>query len=146
MQTSDVSSGSHQSQQLVVGTVIRSFVTDTTPPKYKYWIIVGVTAEEVELATVYINTRPNDFILRNPTLSEAQFPITADSRRLVEYNCYANCSELKRKGAADIQQLIDEHPEYVRGELYPEEIDHMLKLVRESPNISNRDKRRFGII
>lgn len=78
-------------------------------------------------------------------LANAQFPVTADSRQLVDYNCYADCSALKIKDAAAIELLLRQRPHYVRGELYPEEIDQMMKLLRECPNIAPRDKKRFGI-
>lgn len=128
-----------------VGTVIRSYVEDTNPPKIKFWIIVGVSPDGAELATVYINTWPNDFISRNQEMAQAQYPVISDSRGLVDYNCFANCFEIIRKDAVAVQRLLTRRPDYIRGKLWPEEIDDIMKLLEASPNISMRDKKRFSL-
>ena len=137
-----------QSSQLSIeiGTVIRSFVDDTKPPKFKYWVVVGMSGDDVDLATVYVNTFPNQFILRSPVLANAQYPLRPDSRRIFKHDCYADCSTIKRKNAEAIQSLLESVEDCVCGVLYPEEVDGMLKLMRETPNISDRDKKRFGLI
>ena len=41
------------------GSVLRLFVKDTNPPKTKRFIIVGISTDEVSLASVYINSNLN---------------------------------------------------------------------------------------
>jgi hypothetical protein len=131
------------SSALEIGTVIRSYQDDTYPPKVKFWIVVGISEDGVGLASVLINSNVHPFILRNPVLSDAQYLLEPDSRELVDYTCFADCSHIREKGLTEIQQLLDKKPHYVRGFLYPEEIDAVLKLIRNCPNVSQQLKNRY---
>ncbi|GAB3833515.1 hypothetical protein GCM10028895_52680 [Pontibacter rugosus] len=68
----------YSTRSLTIGTVVRSLVLDTTPPKYKFWIIIGLSSDGSELGTVYINTELNAFIRRNPVLSSLQILMQND--------------------------------------------------------------------
>ena len=135
----------HSLRALVVGTLVRSPVLDTTPPKFKFWVVIGFADEGAEMGVVYLNTQPNAFIQRNSVLAALQMPVRHDGRNLVDYDCYADCTELKRKSTAAIQQQLADEPAYVRGVLQPAELAVLLAALRSSPKISPRDKKRFGI-
>jgi hypothetical protein len=136
----------YSNRSLTIGTVIRSPVIDTTPPKYKFWIIIGLSGDGSELGIVYINTEPNGFIKRSPVLSNLQIKFQKDHRNLVDHDCYANCSEIKRKNAATIQQQLEANPSFVRGVLSPNELNTILAALRSATTISRRDKSRFNIL
>lgn len=135
----------HSRRALVVGSVVRSPVPDTTPPKYKFWIIVGLATDGAELGVVYLNTNPQ-FLLRHPQLARLQLPMRPDARQLVTHDCYADCSELKRKSLDAIEQQLAEEPGYVRGVLEGHELATLLAALRTSPKISPRDKKRFSLV
>lgn len=137
----------HSARALVVGTLVRSPVLDTTPPKYKFWIVVGFAdGGTEEMGIVYLNTTPNAFLTRNPVLAGLQIPICHDARNLVDYDCYADCTEIRRKDVAAIRQQLADEPAYVRGHLSGPELALVLNALRTSPRISPRDKRRFGLL
>jgi hypothetical protein len=129
---------------LEIGTVIRSYDESTTPPKVKYWVVAGVSGDGLALASVYINTRVHPFIMRKPELLNAQYRLDRDSRQLVDYTCFADCSQIRVKNLADIELLLSRKPHYIKGYLYPEEIDDMMRLIRECPNVSEQLKKDFG--
>lgn len=126
--------------------VIRSYVPDTTPPKPKYWIVVGITDDEIGLAAVYVNSQVNPFIQRNYVLLNAQYRLEPNSRQIFRHTSYADCSQIKSKGVAEIQALLAKNMHYIQGELFPEQVDDILQLLRECPNISAIVKRRYGIL
>ncbi|MBD2769150.1 hypothetical protein IC235_14755 [Hymenobacter sp. BT664] len=99
--------------ELEVGMVIRSYVPDTTPPKSKYWVVVGITEDEIGLATVYVNSRINAFLMRNDILLNAQYRLEPNSQQISRHTSYADCSQIKEKGVADIQALLGRNPGYI---------------------------------
>ncbi|MGB0862194.1 MAG: hypothetical protein ACPGXZ_04715, partial [Saprospiraceae bacterium] len=45
--------------KIKIGSVIKYFVKDTTPPKYKRMIVIGHSKDEITLATIYLNSELN---------------------------------------------------------------------------------------
>lgn len=137
---------------LAVGSVIRCMVDDTVDqngqnkPKEKFWIIVGFDRNRGELASVYVNTEIAKFILAKPDLLATQYLLEPDERALVDYDCHADCCQLKSKKTADIQKLLEANPEFVRGELNARELDDIMDLLRKTTNIAPILKKRFGIL
>jgi hypothetical protein len=82
--------------------------------------------------------------MRKPELLNAQYRLDPDSRALVEHTCYADCSQIKEKTIAEIEELLSKQGRHIRGNLYPNEIDDIMRLIRECRNISQRTKDRFG--
>jgi len=142
----------HSHRALAVGSVIRCRVTDTkswdgsAKPKIKYWAVVGINHARGELATVYINTRIISLIRNDTELLKAQFVIKPDERNIVDHECYADCSALFVKDIEYFQELLANNPGYSKGELTPDELANMLRLLRNASTVSPIDKKRFGIL
>lgn len=131
-------------QVLLLGTIIKSFVNDTCPPKIKYWLIVGRDLSNNKLATVYINSKPNEFIKRNALKRQLQFLIPHDDRKLVLYDSYADCSQIYAKSANEIFDLLQMKNYCYKGILSNEELLIILNSMKESPLFSPRDQKYIG--
>ena len=51
-----------------VGDVLYLFVEDTDPPKKKYFFVLGVTEDEISLASFFVNSEINFNVNRNAVL------------------------------------------------------------------------------
>lgn len=133
------------SQQLQPGAVLRTLVTDTTPPKIKRWIVIAATADTLLLGLVYINSEinPNIFPARDRHLHVRMEP---DARRLVEKPCFADCSTLHAMPLAKAQALLTEDAGCLLGHLAGHELGHFQQTVAGSRRMSTVEKRRFGLI
>jgi hypothetical protein len=134
-----------------VGTVIRCKVDDTVgkggvpKPKIKFWIIVGIDQENAALASIYVNTEIAEFIQNNPKLLTGQFLLKAGSREIFDYDCYADCTELKIKELKAIENLLSDHHEFIKGEISQHELAEITHRIKAATTISARNKKRFNI-
>lgn len=133
------------SQQLQPGAVLRTLVTDTTPPKIKRWVVVATSADTLLLGLVYINSEinPNIFPAQDRHL---HVPMVPDARGLVEKPCFADCSVLHTMSLAKAQALLTEDAVCLLGHLAEHELGHFQQTVAGSRRMSTVEKRRFGLI
>lgn len=131
-------------RSLTIGTVLRMFVEDTNPPKHKFFIVIGFTEEQVGLGVVYINSviNPNRFSTKE--LQELNLPLIADERKLVDRDCWIDCSKIFEKATDVIYEKIEKNPESVRGELSPDELKQVQIKLMSARTISPKTKKRFG--
>jgi len=131
-------------RNLAVGTVIRLYVTDTTPHKHKYFVIVGFSGDKVALGVVYINTEINPFLFDSEELKKLHIPISPDSRELVEHDCFIDCSDIKQKRTDLLRAAIEEQPEAVKGQLNEQELRQVQLTLFNATTINDRTKAKFG--
>ena len=133
------------SQQVQPGAVLRTLVTDTTPPKIKRWIVVAATSDTLLLGLVYINSEinPNIFPERDRHLHVRMDP---DERGLVAKTCYADCSALHSMPLEKAQALLTVDAGCLLGHLAGHELGHLQQTVAGSRRMSVVEKRRFGLI
>lgn len=132
-------------RNIKVGAVIRKFMTNTTPPKEKRFIIVGLSDDSVALAVVYINTRINPFIERNPELKNLQLPLKRNNRSILDYDSFVDCTQILEYQFADIQSHISENPDELLGEIDGFEHLNIVQRIRLSKQISKAQLKKFDL-
>lgn len=133
-------------RNLQVGMVLRTYVTDTKPPKTKYFIIIGISQDRVALGVVYINSEINPNLFSKPELKQLHIPMSPDERELVEYDCFIDCSKIYEKPLESISQLLKENPSCDRGMLNSVELGRVQEKIYSASTISPRDKKKFGLV
>lgn len=126
-----------------VGTVLKLFVQDTTPPKVKYCIIVGACSSEI--ATVFINSelRPEHL----PTgVQSLQFPITTNDFPFLKYDSFADCAEIAERNKSELNTILQSEPGRKAGVLTKTKIEELVRLVKMAKTISTAEKKKFGLI
>ncbi len=129
-----------------IGAVLRYYDASTTPPKLKISIIVGFDAQKVFIASVYINSQINPNIFRSPQARNQHLELDAATRDYLTHTSYVNCSKLKVKDAAFIKNLITADPNVHVGELSNSDLADVFDKIKNSPTITPKEKRRFGLI
>ena len=130
---------------LQVGTVLRMYVTDTNPPKTKFFVVIGYSEDKIALGVVYINTEINPNVFPTEELKRLHIPLTPDERGLVETNCHIDCSKIYEKPVEHINELVAANPEYVRGQLNERETGMILATVFSARTVPRVVKRKFDI-
>jgi hypothetical protein len=83
--------------KIKIGSVLKYFVEDTTPPKYKRMIVLGISDEEISVATVYLNSELNTKVFKSKRMQALQIPIKQEKREYLEHDSYIDCSFLHIK-------------------------------------------------
>jgi hypothetical protein len=132
-------------RSIKVGAVIRKFVTNTTPPKEKRFIVVGLSDDSIALAVVYINTEINPFIATRPDLKSLQFELKRKNRLILNYDSFVDCTKIFEFKFTDIQTHLSNNPQELLGEIDAYEHLNIVQFLRKSKQISKAELRKFGL-
>lgn len=134
--------------EIKIGYVYRMRLTreDGITPKNgdnsrdKYFIVLGVDETNNIVGHVLINTNINDNL--STELKNLQYPISHNRYSFLEGKTrYVNCSDLKKLKRSRFVELYN--GEY--GSINSEDLDLIIGALKESPTISKKDLKRFGI-
>lgn len=128
--------------RLPLGTVIRTHVLDTDPPKIKIFVIVGYYEDQV--ITVYFNSDVNQFVNFSQELQSLHIPFKFTNQSYLTKDCYCDCSILILKNKDNIHTLVKENPEIHTGNLSSDELDSVITTLKNSPKIKGTLKKRYG--
>jgi len=129
-----------------VGSVLKLFQTNTTPPKEKRFIIVGITEDSFSLATVYINTSINKNVNYSKELKSLQLGLEATCERpYLDHNSFVDCSQIYEKNYQQIFNAILKRPEAVIGSVSHLDLKEIKGKLLSSPKISLITKKKFKL-
>jgi len=127
-----------------IGTVIKLHVTDTTPPKTKYFIIVGFSNDKVSLAAIYINSNINENVNYCDTLKQLQIIVPQNDHSFLKWDSYADCSKINEKNRSDIERACNEKSDICVGCIVPEKLTEIITTIRHATTIKGKVKNKFG--
>lgn len=127
------------------GAVIRIAVPDTTPPKIKFLLIVGLEDGKALLATVFINTEINPNVFNTPELQKLQLELTKLKCPYLGHDSYADCSKIRERNYIDILELIKKTPSSHLGQLNEDDFQKVKSLIKTSKTISIRLKKKYNL-
>lgn len=127
-----------------VGSVLRLMVDDTTPPKVKFFIVVGQAADGISLASVYINTAVNPNVNWALELKQLHIPILQKDYPFLTHDSFVDCSKLIERDQGALQQTVNNRPNAHVGLLSSEQLKVYLEVLVNSPTIKGKTKKRFG--
>jgi hypothetical protein len=108
------------------------------PPKEKFLVIARVHAETLAFA---INSRPTEFIRRNPKLLACQVQIGCGSHTFLSYDSYIDCTDPIHLKTHEIEERILSDVRRVKGEIAQDVRQYVIDAVKRSPTMT-RDLRR----
>ena len=128
--------------QMPLGTVIRTHVIDTEPPKTKIFIIVGYYEDKA--ITIYFNSEVNHFINYSQELQSLHIHFPSNGRAYLTKDCYCDCSYLSLKNKDELHAIVKANPAIHTGNLSREDLDTVMITLRNSPKIKGTYKNRYG--
>ena len=132
--------------RIAVGSVIRQFVTDTTPPKVKYFIIIGIDGNTIALGTVFINSKINSYFYDNPELLQLQIPISSSEYPILSWDSFIDCSDINTRKISEVLDCLDNDPR--TGYCFSvtaEKLREIHTALDKSRKIPVHVKKKFGI-
>jgi hypothetical protein len=133
-------------RNIQVGSVIRVFVKDTTPPKIKYFIVIGFSDDKVLLGTVFINSAINQNVFNTEYLKGLNIPLDAQVYDFIDHNSFVDCSDIRERSVVEIKNLLSNDPECSKGVVSEETMKIISTTLANASTISLNKKRKFGIL
>jgi hypothetical protein len=128
------------------GTVLKCFVRNTNPPKEKRFVVLGSNSEGNLIGVVFINTNINWKVIRTLKLQKLQYYIEANENDFIDRNCCIDCSEIIELIKEDVITGIAEAPGNVPGNVSDEQFKIIIEFVKQSPKITPKQRKEYGII
>jgi hypothetical protein len=129
-----------------IGAVLKYHIGSTIPPKYKRLIIIGFDAHNMFMASVFINSQINPNIFRSPQARQQHLELDVNNRTYLDKISYVDCSQIKIEDTTAIKDLLVTNPSIHIGELSNSDLTDVLDKIKNSPTITPKEKRRFGLI
>jgi hypothetical protein len=133
-------------RNIQIGSVIRVFVKDTTPPKVKYFIVIGFSDDKVLLGTVFINSAINQNVFNTEYLNGLNIPLDAQVYDFIDHNSFVDCSDIRERSVVEIKNLLSNDPECSKGVVSEETMKIILSTLANATTISLYKKIKFGVL
>ena len=133
--------------RLSIGSIIFEFVTDTHPPKDKYYIIIGFTNDKIALGTVFVNSVINPNLFRTQYLRDLHIPLLQSEYPFLKYDSFIDCSNIQERPYANVRECINginNKYGYI-GSVDLLKMDEILKTLDNAHTIPVNIKRKFGL-
>lgn len=132
--------------KIALGSVIKYFVEDTNPPKYKRMIVIGNSDDKVTVATIYLNSELNLNIFRSRRMQDLQIPLEKEGRAYLEHDSYVDCSVLRVKQVHKLKATFDDSKLESLGIVSDDDLELLKSILLRADTISLKDKKAFGLI
>lgn len=133
-------------RNIQVGSVIRVFVRDTTPPKIKRFIVIGFSNDKVLLGTVFINSEINQNVFNTEYLKGLNIPLDAQIYDFIDHDSFVDCSNIRERSVVEIKHLLSNDIECSKGVVSKETMKTILATLANASTIPPNKKKKFGIL
>lgn len=127
-----------------VGDVLYLFVEDTDPPKNKYFFVLGITEDEVSIASFYVNSRINLNVNNNPVLVQYNIEIDPKDYPFLQYPSFVDCTKMIFREKSTFDEIVRNRPESVVYKLTEDQLQYFRTIIREVPTIKGKTIKKFG--
>jgi hypothetical protein len=94
-----------------VGDVLYLFVEDTNPPKHKYFFVLGVTEDQISLASFYVNTEINLNVNHNPVLVKYNIELNPADYPFLRHISHLDCTKMVIRNKSEYDEIVKNRPE-----------------------------------
>jgi hypothetical protein len=132
-------------ERLTLGAVILRHEDSLNPPKEKFSIIVGMSNDSSLLATVYINSKINDFIKSRQELHALQFEISVANCPCLSYTSYADCSDIVQRDYKELFDEVTNNLRIMKGALNTDLLNQIRQTLVRAGSIKGKLKKKFDL-
>jgi hypothetical protein len=129
--------------KLEVGTVFFMPVKDTSPPKPKYFIVIGKNTDSCCFASIYINSEVNKKVNYTQELRDLHIPLLREMNPFLHHDSYTNCSKIHEKNYSDI---ISDDMNIIDGSVHADTLRIILDTLKNAKPIARALKKKYGLI
>ncbi len=125
------------------GDILHRWFNDTTPPKNKFFVVMGEDENNI-IGFFFINSDINNYIKRNQTLLDMQMSIKkVDYPFLTNSFSYICAHEIKPINKAILHDELESGTTERKGHLRDEDLSLLLDAVRDSKLFSKIEKETY---
>jgi len=135
---------SNADEFIKVGAVIYRYETETTPPKNKFSIIVGVSNDKISLARVIVNSKINPNIFNTIDLQSAQIGINSDENEMFRHYSYADCTKVFEVDKSTLNEEFAGNSKIHCGNISEHVLENIFETLRTSRIIKPYLKKKYG--
>jgi len=127
-----------------VGDVLFLFVEDTDPPKDKYFFVLGITEDQVSIASFYVNSKINLNVNNNPILVNYNIEIDPSDYPFLRHKSYVDCTKMVVRNKQEFDDIVRNRPGAVVYRLTDIQLQHFRSIIREVPTFKGKTIKKFG--
>lgn len=132
-------------RNLKIGAVIKVFVSETTPPKEKRLVLVGISYDQIYYASIFINSEVNPNIFPTESLKNLHIKLKSENRAYLDHDSFADCSQLVKRKADWLLEIISNDPSKIIGQLSEEDLKSLQLKIKTASTITPALKKMFGL-
>jgi len=118
--------------RLHIGAILHLYCSFTKPPKEKFLVVVCLDPKPL---LVFINSKINALVQRNPDLAQCQIQIDAESHPFLNYDSYVDCSDVC---SFTSDHLEEQAKAQFKGTVSSQVLSEIDVAIQKSPLISTR--------
>jgi len=132
---------SFSNRKLKPGAVFRLHVPHTTPPKIKRFVVLGIDANKIELAFIFINSNPAP----NPALRSLQLRLPVGKCPFLDHDSYLDCSQVYEWELQTVKNQLMNSLDVHIGELNSGILKNACNAVASAKTVAKRLKNKYKI-
>lgn len=134
----------HRHNHLERGSVLRIFLTETHPPKYKWIVILGLSSTSIKFGFLIMNTEINPSIFNTSELRNEHFQIAPTPLNGLEHKSYVDCTDIYEKNRDELEKTIEDIS-VIKGKLDTDDLLQIEGKIRNSDLIPLGQKRKYSL-
>lgn len=124
------------------GDIFHRFFQTTTPPKNKFFVIVGED-ENNYVGYFFINSNINNYVIRNEEMNNMQMPIKPADYPFLTHLSFIGGHELSKLPKNLLITELSNGTTQLKGRMRKEDLDILLKSAKTSTLFSAKEKAFF---
>ena len=124
------------------GDIFHRYFTTTTPPKDKFFVVVGED-EGYYVGYFFINSNINDYALRNDMMRAMQLPIKPSDYPFLSHLSFVAGHQLSKLSKRELLRELYSGKAQYKGRLSDWDMEMLLGAAHNSPLFSEREKEFF---
>ena len=124
------------------GDIFHRYFTTTTPPKDKFFVVVGED-EGYYVGYFFINSNINDYALRNDMMRAMQLPIKPSDYPFLSHLSFVAGHQLSKLSKRELLRELYSGKAQYKGRLSDWDMEMLLGAALNSPLFSEREKEFF---
>lgn len=117
--------------------------------KEKMFIIVGYDEEKHNLGLVFINSQINANVYATPDKKSQHHILKENTHPFLNYDSYVDCNSIEPVSSESVLTIVQQSSspdEVVIGRIRDSDMEEIKSLLLTSRTLSQKEKRRYGII
>lgn len=132
-------------RNLCPGTVLKTFVHDTKPPKIKFFVVLATDQGSLAVACLYINTEINVNVFPTQALRDLHLPLRSGEYEFLGHDSYLDCSDIREKEYEAIKSTLTGDPSVLYGKLTQADLDSALRIVGSAETIKPKLRKKYNL-